>query len=179
MYIGGHPSAGVNTPGLTTTGTFTGCISPLKFSLDYGAIRHVTSLDGKYEAVPHPMSWQQGRAYCQQNDFELASVHSMQEQQMAVDQCSHITQRQRTQAGLWHGQHCQKAGSLPPIQTTPLKVQHIDTVAVVNAGLERVPAPPLERRRQHGFEQLDQQLRRVRLCRLLLEQRWRHRRPVA
>jgi hypothetical protein len=54
--------------------------------MDFGALRHITSLDGHYEAIPQPMPFQQARQYCQMHDYDLASVHSAQEQQLATDQ---------------------------------------------------------------------------------------------
>jgi len=38
------------------------------------------------------MPWQQARQYCQQNDYDLASIHSSQEQQIAADQCVKLAQ---------------------------------------------------------------------------------------
>jgi hypothetical protein len=70
-------------------------MTTMRFSLDYGALRHITSLDNHYEAVPQPMPWQQAQQYCKMNDYDLASIHSAQEQQLASDTCSKLTQRTR------------------------------------------------------------------------------------
>ena len=61
-------------------------VSPIRYAMDFGALRHITSLDGHYEAIPQPMPFQQARQYCQMHDYDLASVHSAQEQQLATDQ---------------------------------------------------------------------------------------------
>lgn len=89
-YIGGHPN--YQLAGMQSTTPFTGCMTDISFSMDFGAPRHVKSLDGHYEVVPHPMPWQQAQQYCAQNDYDLASIHSSQEQQLAADQCSRFTQ---------------------------------------------------------------------------------------
>ena len=93
MYIGGHPSYRVN--GLTATTPIVGCMTDVSYSMNFGPIRHVRSIDGHYEAVPHPMSYTQARQYCQQNDYDLASIHSSQEQQIAADECAKLTQQTR------------------------------------------------------------------------------------
>ena len=67
-------------------------MTDISFSMNFGAPRHVKSLDGHYEVVPHPMPWQQAQQYCAQNDYDLASLHSSQEQQFAADQCARFTQ---------------------------------------------------------------------------------------
>ena len=101
-YLGGHPSFDASgtpatpTPGLQSTTHFIGCITDVRYSLDFGAIRHLGSLDGHYEVVPQPMPYQAARQYCQQNDYDLASIHSSQEQQFAADQCAKFTQRARS-----------------------------------------------------------------------------------
>ena len=90
MYIGGHPN--YQLTGIQSTSPFTGCMTDISFSMNFGAPRHVKSLDGHYEVVPHPMPWQQAQQYCAQNDYDLASLHSSQEQQFAADQCARFTQ---------------------------------------------------------------------------------------
>ena len=93
-YIGGHPSF-ENAPGLQSTSNFIGCMTDVRYTLDFGAARHVSSLDGHYEVVPQAMPYQAARQYCQTNNYDLASLHSSQEQQLAADQCAKFTQRQR------------------------------------------------------------------------------------
>ena len=39
------------------------------------------------------MSWDFARQYCKQHDYDLASIHSGQEEQQAADQCTKLTQR--------------------------------------------------------------------------------------
>jgi hypothetical protein len=74
-YLGGHPSFDASgapatpTPGLQSTTHFIGCITDVRYSLDFGAIRHLGSLDGHYEVVPQPMPYQAARQYCQQHDY--------------------------------------------------------------------------------------------------------------
>ncbi len=44
------------------------------------------------------MPFQAARQYCQQHDYDLASIHSAQEQQFAADQCAKFSQPQRAAA---------------------------------------------------------------------------------
>jgi hypothetical protein len=104
-YIGGHPQFEPGAvdpsrpiPGVQSMSHFTGCMTDVRYTLDFGAIRHVASLDGHYEVIPQPMPYQAARQYCQQNDYDLASIHSSQEQQFAADQCAKFTQRERVSA---------------------------------------------------------------------------------
>lgn len=90
MYIGGHPQYGM--AGMQSATPFVGCMTDISFSMNFGAPRHVKSLDGHFEVIPHPMPWQQAQQYCAQNDYDLASLHSSQEQQLAADQCARFTQ---------------------------------------------------------------------------------------
>ena len=76
-------------------------MTDVRYTLDFGAARHVSSLDGHYEVVPQAMPYQAARQYCQTNNHDLASLHSSQEQQLAADQCAKFTQSSCCCTPIW------------------------------------------------------------------------------
>jgi hypothetical protein len=64
------------------------------------------SCDGKYVAIPRPLSWTDAHHYCTSNGYySLASIHSWQDQAAAVEACKGLT------GSLSHGPT--EAGSIP------------------------------------------------------------------